>query len=89
MVWNLVQFPAGIVPVTTVRADETTRRTAGREDRIEKTAVEVDRASAGLPVGVQIVGRPFEDEAVLDVMVELEGELGPGRPSTPRMPGER
>jgi fatty acid amide hydrolase len=87
MVWNLVQFPAGVVPVSTVRADETTRR-AERPDQIEKTAIEVDRASAGLPVGVQLVGRPFEDETVLDVMVALEEELGPGRPVTPRMPGE-
>jgi fatty acid amide hydrolase len=87
MVWNLVQFPAGVVPVTTVRSDETTRRSE-RPDRVEKVAIEVDRASAGLPVGVQVVGRPFEDEVVLEVMIALEEELGPGRPVTPRMPGE-
>lgn len=92
MVWNLLQFPAGVVPVSTVRGDETTRR-AERPDQVEKVAIEVDRASAGLPLGVQLVGRPFEDETVLEVMTALEDELGPssalrGRPVTPRMPGE-
>ena len=33
-------------------------------------------SGAGLPVGVQIIGRPFEDELVLDVAEELEKARG-------------
>jgi Asp-tRNA(Asn)/Glu-tRNA(Gln) amidotransferase A subunit family amidase len=33
----------------------------------------------GLPIGVQIVGRPWEEEVVLAVAARLERECGPGR----------
>jgi len=32
--------------------------------------------SEGLPIGVQVIGRPFEDELVLDVAERLEGARG-------------
>jgi fatty acid amide hydrolase len=73
MLWNLVQFPAGVVPVTSVRADETRREIV--RDRFERRAAEVDRASAGLPVGVQIVGRPWADEVVLAGMIAVEDSV--------------
>ena len=33
--------------------------------------------SSGLPAGVQLIGRPFEDELLLDVAIRLEAERGP------------
>src|SRR5262249_39563782 len=48
MLWNLTQFPAGVVPVTRVCADE-----AGRDhprDSLERHARKIDLQSAGLPV---------------------------------------
>lgn len=38
--------------------------------------VPVGRSAEGLPIGVQIAGRPFADEAVLRVAASLEGEFG-------------
>jgi Asp-tRNA(Asn)/Glu-tRNA(Gln) amidotransferase A subunit family amidase len=38
--------------------------------------VPVSRSSEGLPIGVQIVGRPWEEEQVLAVAEILEGALG-------------
>jgi len=32
---------------------------------------------AGLPVGIQLVGRPFEDETILDIAIRLEKSRGP------------
>jgi Asp-tRNA(Asn)/Glu-tRNA(Gln) amidotransferase A subunit family amidase len=44
--------------------------------------VPVGRSPEGLPIGVQIVGRPWEEEQVLAVVAALEKECGAGkRPS--------
>jgi len=63
----ILGYPAGVVPVTRVRPDEG----AGRRktfDVVEKTAFETDRGSAGLPIGVQLMGRPWRDDVVLAAM---------------------
>jgi fatty acid amide hydrolase len=83
MFWNAVQFPAGVVPVTRVREDEAVR--PGARGRWETHAENVDRASVGLPVGVQVVARPWKDEEVLAAMMAIEREVSPdaGHPKTP------
>lgn len=70
MLYNLLQLPAGVVPVTTVRGDETHR--ANPRERMERMAADVDRQSKGLPVGVQVVGRAWAEPTVLAVMSEIE-----------------
>ncbi len=83
ILWNLTQLPAGVVPVTRVRADE-----AGREasrDQLERRAAEVDAASAGLPVGVQVVGRAWEEHVVLAAMEAIEADVR-NQPDFPRTP---
>jgi len=39
--------------------------------------VSMGQSTEGLPIGVQIIGRPFEDELVLDVAERLEEVRGP------------
>ena len=39
-------------------------------------SVPAGRTRAGLPVGVQVIGRPFEDEAVLAAAAIIEDALG-------------
>jgi len=41
--------------------------------------VPVSQSSEGLPIGVQLVGRPWEEEQVLSLAAVLERELGPGK----------
>src|SRR6266576_2151743 len=41
--------------------------------------VPVSQSPEGLPIGVQIVGRPWEEEQVLSVASVLEREVGPGK----------
>jgi amidase len=41
--------------------------------------VPVSQSAEGLPIGVQIVGRPWEEEHVLSVAGLLEKERGPWR----------
>ena len=43
-------------------------------------SVPVSLSSEGLPIGVQIIGRPFEDELVLAVAESLEQARGPWQP---------
>jgi fatty acid amide hydrolase len=83
MLWNATQLPAGVVPVTRVTSAETKRENP--KDRLEKRAAEVDSKSEGLPVGVQVIGRPWEEDRVLAGMIAIEDALSsaPGFPRTP------
>jgi Asp-tRNA(Asn)/Glu-tRNA(Gln) amidotransferase A subunit family amidase len=38
--------------------------------------VPVGNSAEGLPIGVQVAGRPFEDESVLAVAAAIEREFG-------------
>jgi len=87
MLFNLVQFPAGVVPVGTVAESEAHREPTGTEDRFETIARNVDGHAAGLPIGVQLAAPPFRDEEVLALMLTLERALeGTERPKVPRAP---
>lgn len=81
--YNVLQFPAGVVPITRVRPDEA-RRDQPR-DRMEKLAAKVDEGSAGLPVGVQVVARPWREDVCFAVMAALEADVSgdDGFPKTP------
>jgi len=69
---NLLDLPAGAVPVTEVAADEEKSRAPAR-DPVLRAAADCDLGSRGLPVGVQVVACPGRDEeTVLDVMAAIE-----------------
>lgn len=69
---NLLDLPAGAVPVTTVAWEETRGRRWSL-DPVIRAAAATDRGSAGLPVGVQVIGCPGRDETtVLEVMRRIE-----------------
>lgn len=74
MLYNLLGMPAGVVPVTRVRADEARPRGFG-VDLVARAARAVERGSAGLPVGVQVVARHWREDVVLALMAALEAEL--------------
>jgi amidase len=42
--------------------------------------VPVGRSAEGLPIGVQIVGRPWEEDLVLQVAAAIEARVGPYQP---------
>lgn len=80
--WTLFNFPAGVVPVTRVQPGET--RYMGN-DRVAKRATSILKGSEGMPIGVQVVARPFQEEKVLAVMAQIEKEATklPDFPHTP------
>ncbi len=71
MLPNLLGTPAGVVPWTAVREEEKASRPDSR-DREQRAAIQADAGSAGLPIGVQIVARPWREDLVLTVMAQLE-----------------
>lgn len=69
--FNLTGMPAGVVPVTRVKKEEESQR-PNSKDIVECGAQLHERNSAGLPVGVQIIGRHWEEKQVLSIMALLE-----------------
>lgn len=76
--YNALGLPAGVVPVSRVRADETTAR-PGTRDAVFKVAAAVDEGSAGLPVGVQVASRAGHDEVALAILRAIESGVSPQR----------
>ncbi len=68
---NVSGFPAGVVPVTRVRPGEESDRPASR-DAVDLVARECERDSAGLPIGVQVIARPWRDHVALAAMAAIE-----------------
>jgi Asp-tRNA(Asn)/Glu-tRNA(Gln) amidotransferase A subunit family amidase len=83
---NVTGFPAGIVPITRVRPGEETDRPASR-DPIDRVARDSERGSVGLPVAVQVIGRPWLDHVALAAMAAIEraAKQQPEYPAQPPM----
>jgi len=73
--FNLLNYPTGTVPVTTVRANEDGKYTETYGDIVDNLAVKAMCGSVGMPIGVQVTGLPFKEETVLYAMQELESGL--------------
>jgi fatty acid amide hydrolase len=71
VLYNLLGYPAGIVPFTRVLPNEETDRPTST-DIVEKTAAHVELGSAGLPIGVQVIARPWHEHLALAAMQALE-----------------
>jgi fatty acid amide hydrolase len=65
----MLNFPAGVVPVTRVREDEEAR---AHGDRLDKSCAAAERGAAGLPVGLQVVARPWREDVALAVMQAVQ-----------------
>jgi fatty acid amide hydrolase len=71
---NVTGFPAGVVPVTRVRANEESDRAPSR-DLVDRIAHDTERGSAGLPIAVQVIARPWRDHVVLAAMAKIEAAV--------------
>lgn len=71
ILWNLLGWPAGVVPWDSVQPGEESDRTIGR-DATARAAAHVERNSVGLPVGVQVGARAWQDHVALAAMQALE-----------------
>jgi fatty acid amide hydrolase len=71
VLYNYLGYPAGIVPVTKVRPEEESVRKRSR-DALEKAARRSEKGSAGLPVGAQVIARPWREHVALAAMRVIE-----------------
>lgn len=73
--YNLLNFPAGVVPVTTVTPQDEKELAFYRgyyRDHVDKSFQEAVRGSVGLSVAVQCIALPWEEELCLRFMKEVE-----------------
>lgn len=78
LLYNLLGYPAGVVPVTTVRPGEETDRPSSVDGAL-RAAAATENGSAGLPIGVQIIARPFAEHVALAAMKTIERAISPLR----------
>jgi fatty acid amide hydrolase len=76
---NVLGLPAGVAPITRVRPGEESERSVGNNN-VERAARAVEMNSAGLPVGVQVMARPWREDIVLALMAALEEQVGVSLP---------
>jgi fatty acid amide hydrolase len=81
---NVLGYPAGVVPITRVRPAETGARPA-TGDRVLAAARATDADSASLPVGVQILARPWREHQALAALAALAARAA-GRADYPAAP---
>jgi fatty acid amide hydrolase len=74
ILYNVLGYPTGVVPVTRVREGEESQRKRSL-DRLEGVAQATERGSAGLPVGVQVVARPWQEHIAFAAMRAIEASL--------------
>lgn len=84
--YSMLNFPSGVVPVTRVRPAEV--GTIQPRDRVEKRQAQIDRGSAGLPVGAQIVARPYREDLALVAMGLIEAAARADQTDYPNTPIE-
>uniref|UniRef100_A0A8C1XJH7 Fatty-acid amide hydrolase 1 n=1 Tax=Cyprinus carpio TaxID=7962 RepID=A0A8C1XJH7_CYPCA len=73
--YNLLNFPAGVVPVSTVTEEDEaqlSQYTGVHGDMWDKLFVKAVKGGVGLPVTVQCVSLPWQDEMCLRFMREVE-----------------
>ena len=71
-IWNFLDFPTGVVPITKVKEGEDVYIDNFHNDRFSKLTKKSLKGSVGLPLGVQLSCLPFKEELCLNVMKQLE-----------------
>jgi len=85
--FNLLGMPAGVIPATTVQAEEESDRAPSKDD-VVRDLLRAEAGSVGMPLGVQVVARHWREDVALAVMRYLQDEMSTSAtfPRTPRAP---
>ena len=76
-IYNVLNWPAGVLPISKVsQADQNAMASYPETDKHHRVIKDsLSTNSVGLPVAVQVASKPFCEELVLRVMLELENGL--------------
>jgi fatty acid amide hydrolase len=74
LLYNLLRFPAGVVPVTQVLESEC-YYDGDQSDWSSKILDRDMKTARGMPVAVQVISAPYKDEVVLGVMKLIESKF--------------
>ena len=73
MIYNLLDFPAGSLPVTKVTADDVIKMADyPTHDHAHRMIKRGQKGTEGLAVNVQVVTLPWQEELCLRVMKDIE-----------------
>jgi len=74
---NAFNLPSGTLPITTIKQEEAHYgpEDCKHRDMFYQKAIDCMRGSEGLPVGVQVMTLPYEDEKCVAIMREIEKEV--------------
>ncbi len=75
---NLLGYPAGVVSISHISHEVASNTTARPhpKDRVQRLASRCEQESGGLPIGLQVIGRPWQENLVLTTMRCLEASAG-------------
>ncbi|EGR34573.1 hypothetical protein IMG5_006590 [Ichthyophthirius multifiliis] len=73
--WNLLDFPAGVLPITTVLENEQHYKNSLIKDILSKKIDQFMKGSMGMPVGIQVVALPNQDEVALNIMKQIDEKV--------------
>jgi hypothetical protein len=78
MIANLLMWPSGAIPVTTIRSDEIQYKPPPlQRDKIARDAARtMGKGSVGLPISVCVMAANYEDEKCLRLMKDIERFVG-------------
>merc|ERR1712228_247946 len=73
-VFNTIGNPVGVVPVTRESTEDQIALESypKNEDLLHRLAYNTTKGATGCPIGVQVVGRHFQEELVIHVMETIE-----------------
>ena len=73
-IWNVLEYPSGIVTVTQVQEDEQFFEDS-HNDGWTKFIDKSSKNSKGMPIGIQVVAHSFEDEKALAIMKSIDDQI--------------
>ncbi|KAM0794297.1 putative glutamyl-tRNA amidotransferase subunit A [Usnea florida] len=77
--WNLLDYPALVFPVTTVDISDvpdTEYSPINERDSFMHSLYDGPERFLGVPVSLQVVGRPYEDEKLVEALAIIASEIG-------------
>jgi Asp-tRNA(Asn)/Glu-tRNA(Gln) amidotransferase A subunit family amidase len=73
--WNFLDVPVGAMKVCNVKENEQYYESK-YDDELTEVLKENATESKGMPIGVSVVGKVYEEEIVLQIMKDIEDNLG-------------